>query len=52
MIKFSEEEMKEIDEKLRQARELQLRNENRMYTTEEVREMAYKALGGFKYIRN
>lgn len=52
MIKFSEEEIKEIDEKLRQAEELQLKNGNRMYSTEEVLEMAHKVLGGFKYIHN
>lgn len=53
MLKFSEEEIKEIDEKLRQARELQLRNGNRMYSTEEVLEAVNKVLKGeYKYIRN
>lgn len=46
MIKFSEEEVREIDEKLRQAEELQLRNGNRMYSKEEILEAVNKILKG------
>ena len=43
-MKFSEEEMKEIDEELRRAEERQLRNGNRTYTTREVWEVVHKAI--------
>ncbi len=52
MIKFSEEEMKEIDEELRIAEEWQLRNGNRLYSTEEVLEILHKVLRGANYIQN
>lgn len=43
-MEFSEEQIKEIDEELKQAKELQLKNGNRLYTTEEVRQMAQKLI--------
>lgn len=52
MIKFSEEEMKEIDEELRIAEEWQLKNGDKYYSMEEVWKMAHKALGEIKYIQN
>lgn len=43
-MEFNEEEIKEIDEELRKAKERQLRNGNRTYTTKEVWEIVHKAI--------
>lgn len=52
MIKFSEEEMKEIDEELRIAEEWQLRNGDKWYSMEEAWIIAHKALEGVNYLQN
>lgn len=52
MIKFSEEEKKEIDEELKIAREWQLENGDKWYSMEEAWEMVHKALKGVNYLQN
>lgn len=49
-MKFSEEELKEINSKIKQAEELQLRNGNKTYTMEEMIEIINNMIGEKQYL--
>lgn len=49
-MKFSEEEVKKIDSRIKQAEELQLRNGNKTYTMEEMIEIINNMIGEKQYL--
>lgn len=51
-MKLSENEIREIDEEIKKAEELQLKNGNKLYTIEEVWSIIHKEIGEFNYLQN